>query len=742
MIIPLALALWALLGGAPADPGRSLQEAIDAAPPGATLEVRGGVHDGPIRIDKPLTLIGVDSPVLDGQGQGTILWITAPGVTVRGFVIRRSGRSLTHEDAGIRAEGAPGVILEDNRLEDVLFGIYLKDSPGARIRNNRIRGLDVPEAERGDAIRLWYSSDAYIEGNETERGRDVIIWFSDRSVLRDNRFRGGRYGIHYMYCNESLAEGNILEGNYVGIYMRYSRGGVFRRNRFLHHRGPSGYGMAFKDSDEILAEENLFADNTAALFLDNTPRAEGSPVRFERNLFAYNGIGVLALPMVRGVIFRENVFWENEQQAAVQGEGNLQANRWEGNFWSDYVGFDVDGDGIGDLPYRSQRLFEALTDAMPALRIFWGTPAVQALETAARLVPFFAPQVRLEDPAPRMRPPAGIPGAAGHTPRHGVPWLGLGLGGLALAMIGWRWLQRTPAGPIRADPRQTPAAMLEIRGLRKRFGQTWVVRGLDLRVQPGEAVALWGPNGAGKTTVLRCILGLLSFEGHIRVAGRDVRKEGPAARRAIGYVPQELAFYSWTVRETLAFFAALRGVLVDPGIVEAMGLAPYQDRPVQALSGGLKQRLALALARMGDPPLLLLDEPTANLDMAARLEWMRQLQALKAQGKTLIFSSHRLEEILELADRVVVLREGQVVAEVAPEALARTVGLQARLRLSLPPAEQDRARRLLEEAGYPVVANHHGLTLTVPADQKLAPVRQLWAAGIPVQDAEWELSEP
>jgi ABC-type multidrug transport system ATPase subunit len=173
-----------------------------------------------------------------------------------------------------------------------------------------------------------------------------------------------------------------------------------------------------------------------------------------------------------------------------------------------------------------------------------------------------------------------------------------------------------------------------------------------------------------------------------------------------------------------------------------MGLAPYQDRPVQALSGGLKQRLALALARMGDPPLLLLDEPTANLDMAARLEWMRQLQALKAQGKTLIFSSHRLEEILELADRVVVLREGQVVAEVAPEALARTVGLQARLRLSLPPAEQDRARRLLEEAGYPVVANHHGLTLTVPADQKLAPVRQLWAAGIPVQDAEWELSEP
>ncbi len=739
MISRLALALWTLIVVRPGDPDRTLQEAIASAPPGATLEVRGGVYHGPLLIDKPLTLIGVDQPTLDGQGRGTVLHITAPYVTVRGFVIRNSGRSLDHEDAGILAEGAPGVILEDNRLEDVLFGIYLKNSPGAHIRRNTVLGLDVVEAERGDAIRLWYSPDAWIEGNRTLRGRDVIIWFSDRSVLRGNQFEMGRYGIHYMYCTGGRAEENILQGNFVGVYVMYSRGLVFRNNRFLHQRGPSGYGLAFKDSDEIDVEGNLFLDNTAAIFLDNTPRTEGSPVHFVRNIIAYNGIGVLALPMVRGVLFQENVFWENEQQAATQGEGNLMANRWLGNFWSDYQGFDADGDGIGDVPYRSHRLFETLVDQVPLLRMFWGTPVLQALETAAILFPFFEPPVRLEDPAPRMQPSARPPAEASEGT---AGWIGFGLGGVGLALAWWGWLHRRLMPSPAPKARAMPGAVLEVRGLRKRFGRIWAVRGLDLTAWPGEAIALWGPNGAGKTTVLRCILGLLDCEGEIRVAGRDVRKEGPAARRWIGYVPQELAFYNWTVAETVQFFAGLRGVPVNQAKVETLGLMPYWEQPVRSLSGGLKQRLALALALMGDPPILLLDEPTANLDLATRIEWLSRLRELKAQGKTILFSSHRLEEVQGLADRVLIMQDGQVIAEVPPETLAEIAGLRARLRLSLSPADLERARRALEEAGYHPSCNGQGLILSVPADHKLSPVRHLWECGIPVRDLEWELEEP
>ncbi|MDW8069575.1 MAG: nitrous oxide reductase family maturation protein NosD [Anaerolineae bacterium] len=738
MMWTLALALWTLIVVTPGDPDRTLQEAIASAPPGATLEVRGGLYHGPIRIDRPLTLIGVDQPVLDGQGRGTVLRITAPRVTIRGFVIRNSGRSLDHEDAGILVEGASDVVLEHNRLEGVLFGIYLKDSPRARLRENTVIGLDVPEADRGDAIRLWYSPDAQIEGNRTLRGRDVIIWFSDRSLLRGNRFEGGRYGIHYMYCDGSRVEGNTLQGNFVGIYGMYSRNLTFRDNRFLQQRGPSGYGLAFKDSDGILVEGNLFLDNTAAVFLDNTPREEGSPVHFTKNVIAYNGIGVLALPMVRGVSFRENVFWENEQQAATQGEGNLMANDWRGNFWSDYTGFDADGDGIGDVPYRSRRLFEVLVDQTPPLRLFWGTPVLQALETAALLVPFFEPPVRLEDPTPRMRPPVRL---LTETSDGAGGWIGFGLGGIGLALAWWGWLRRRLASPSGAGASPLPEALLEVRGLRKRFGRVWAVRGLDLVARPGEAIALWGPNGAGKTTALRCILGLLDYEGEVRVAGRDVWKEGPAARRWMGYVPQELAFYNWTVAETLRFFAGLRGVPVDWEKVEGLGLTPYRDQPVRTLSGGLKQRLALALALMGDPPLLLLDEPTANLDLAARTEWLSRLRELKAQGKTVLFSSHRLEEVQGLADRVLVMREGRVIAEVSPDALADAAGLRVRLRLSLPPADLERARGVLEEAGYPLSSNGHSLILSVPADHKLVPVRRLWESGIPIKDLEWEFDE-
>lgn len=736
MILPLVL--WTLIVVTPEDPDRTLQEAIAAAPPGATLEVRGGVYHGPLLIDKPLTLIGIGGPVLDGRGQGTVLRIAAPHVTVRGFVIRNSGRSLEHEDAGILVEGASDVILEHNRLEEVLFGIYLKDSPRARIRDNTIVGLDVPEADRGDAIRLWYSPDAWIEGNQTLRGRDVIIWFSDRSVLRGNRFVGGRYGIHYMYCTGSSVEGNVLQGNFVGTYVMYSRDITFQNNHFLQQRGPSGYGLAFKDSDGIHVEGNLFLDNTAAVFLDNTPRSEGSPVRFVRNVIAYNGIGVLALPMVRGVVFQENVFWENEQQAATQGEGDLMANDWRGNFWSDYAGFDGDGDGIGDVPYRPRRVFESLVDQIPSLRLFWGTPVIQALETAAILVPFFEPRIRLEDPAPRIRPPVHL---QGRTLRHGGGWIGFGLGGIGVAAAWWGWLRRRFRAPQKVDSDEAPEAILEVQGLRKRFGRVWAVQGVDLRVRPGEAVALWGPNGAGKTTTLRCILGLLDYEGTIRVAGRDVRKEGPAVRRWIGYVPQELAFYNWTVRETLQFFAALRGVPVDLTKAQMFGLMPYLDQSVRTLSGGLKQRVALVLALMGDPPILLLDEPTANLDLAARTEWLSWLRELKARGKTLLFSSHRLEEVQSLADRVLVMQAGRVVAEIPPEGLAGAAGLRVQLRLSLPPADLNRARRALEEAGYRPIANGHGLLLSVPADRKLAPIRHLWEAGIPVWDMEWEAED-
>ncbi len=206
--------------------------------------------------------------------------------------------------------------------------------------------------------------------------------------------------------------------------------------------------------------------------------------------------------------------------------------------------------------------------------------------------------------------------------------------------------------------------MIEFTNLTKRFGKFAAVDDLTLAIHPQEAVALWGVNGAGKTTVVKCLLGLLRYDGQITVNGFDVRRQGRARRPPlIGYVPQQQSFYDdMSTVETALFFARLKGApaaRIAP-VLAQVGLGDQGGKRVGALSGGMKQRLALALALLGDPPVLVMDEPTSNLDTAARSQLLHLLLEVKRAGKTIIFSSHRIEEVETLADRVLVMEKGQV----------------------------------------------------------------------------------
>ncbi|RME55457.1 MAG: ABC transporter ATP-binding protein, partial [Caldilineae bacterium] len=203
------------------------------------------------------------------------------------------------------------------------------------------------------------------------------------------------------------------------------------------------------------------------------------------------------------------------------------------------------------------------------------------------------------------------------------------------------------------------------------------------QVNAGESLALWGVNGAGKTTVLKCILGLLDCEGELRLNGYDLRRDGRTARRFLGYVPQELAFYNdLNVADTCRFYARLKGVdpARIPAVLAQVGLEGQERKEVGALSGGMKQRLALALALLGDPPVLLLDEPTSNLDLTARDDFIALLARLRDAGKTLLFTSHHRDEVERLADRVLVLAEGRVVAEGAPATVLQGAPVMAEAR--------------------------------------------------------------
>lgn len=280
--------------------------------------------------------------------------------------------------------------------------------------------------------------------------------------------------------------------------------------------------------------------------------------------------------------------------------------------------------------------------------------------------------------------------------------------------------------------------MIQITNLTKTFGAVTAVDDVTFTVNDGEAVALWGANGAGKTTVLRCLLDLIPFEGKITVAGMDVQQQGKEVRRLVGFVPQELSFHDeLTAGETLTFYARLKKVADDfefGPLLERLALVPHLQKRVRDLSGGLKQRLALALALLADPPILVLDEPTANLDIRARDEFLRFLHDLSEEGKTLVFSSHRLEEVKALADRVLLLEGGHLTLAAPPAELEEKLGRATTLHLALPPRTIDPALAALSEYGLPVSRNGQGVRVQVQPGAKAEALRVLHEAGINVED--------
>ena len=399
----------ATVAQAQGQPAFDLNAALAAAQPGATIHVPAGVYPGPLVIAQAVTLEGQDWPVIEGTGHGDVITIEAADVTLRGFVIRNSGISLDRENAGVTGVAA-NLTIENNRFEDTLFGIYLKNAPGSIVRGNLIHSKDLPLARRGDGIRLWYSQGCVVENNYVSGSRDLVIWFSPDAVVRGNTIENGRYGLHFMFSDNQVLEDNVSRGNSVGVYLMYGRGLVMRRNVILDNRGPSGYGVGLKDVDDVIAEDNRLVGNRVGLYIDNSPREPSAVVHFTRNLIAYNEIGAELLPLVKRNTYTQNVFWENGEQIAIAGGGELKDNFWsvdgQGNYWSDYAGFDADGDRVGDLAYRPQSLYEDLLAVYPPLAIFRRSPVADAVDLAARAFPIFQPTPKIADEHPLMTPPS------------------------------------------------------------------------------------------------------------------------------------------------------------------------------------------------------------------------------------------------------------------------------------------------------------------------------------------------
>lgn len=281
--------------------------------------------------------------------------------------------------------------------------------------------------------------------------------------------------------------------------------------------------------------------------------------------------------------------------------------------------------------------------------------------------------------------------------------------------------------------------MIRARSITKTFGRVAAVDDVTFALDEGAAMALWGSNGAGKTTLIRCLLGVIRFRGGATIGGVDVRRHGRDARALVGYVPQELAFHDDArLGAAMLFFARLRRADAHAAAesLKAVGLAGHERKRVRDLSGGMKQRLALAIAMLSDPPVIVLDEPTSNLDAAGRGEIVDTLRKLKERRKTLLFASHRPDEVITLADRVLVMERGKVLRDTTPSELWPTQSGVQVVRLHLSMASEEIAAQHLREAGHAVHLNGHGLCVAVPRDQKAAPINTLARFQIEVRDLE------
>ena len=458
---------------------------VEAAPAGATVVVPAGSYRVHLVIDRPLTLVADGDVLLDGGGRGTVLTISAPDVTVRGFRVAHTGGQV-EEAAAIKTVDADRVTIEGNRIEDAYTGIAVNGGSAVRIIGNELVGsgqvvsdvdhaiasnpapaADIvaaplagaanPHAEhaagggpggQGDGIVLWNVSGALVRDNVIREVRDgVYLNYVDEALLDGNQIERSRYAVHAMFGTTVTVFGNEIRGNLSGLVFMYTAEVLAGRNVIVDARSSgTGFGIVVKDVTTLRLAEKLIARNRVGLQAEGTVNRLHAEASVVSNRFAANDVGVALMPSA-DLVLGGNVFDTNLTQVAALGIGVERRNFWSyrgvGNTWSDYAGYDLAGDGIGDVPYRAGGVQDLLVAADPALAVFRTSPAMAILGSAQAVWESARPPV-VVDQSPRTEQvgAAVTPGEDQESPA-GEAWRLGGVGLLIAAVAGLVAARRT-----------------------------------------------------------------------------------------------------------------------------------------------------------------------------------------------------------------------------------------------------------------------------------------------------------
>lgn len=383
----------------PAGTVTSINQAIRLATAGDTILVKKGVYrEGNIPVNKPLVLIGEDKPVLDGENKYEVFTVTSNNVTISGFRITNTGVSSVKDLAGIGAINTDQLVIRHNEFEETFFGVHISNSRYSAIESNKFSVRARSEYETGNGIHLWQSTQATIRDNHVTGHRDGIYFeFVTNSLIEGNVCeKNQRYGLHFMFSHDDEYHRNIFRENGAGVAVMYTRNVTMTYNLFEKNWGNSVYGLLLKDISDSKVNNNRFIQNTIAIYMEGTSRTE-----FAENSFTSNGWGIRLQASCDANTFIRNNFKSNTFDFATNG--TLVLNTINGNYWDKYQGYDLNKDGIGDVPYRPVNMYTMIVERIPTAVLLWRSFLVFLLDRAEKVFPAVTPE-NLKDDYPSLRP--------------------------------------------------------------------------------------------------------------------------------------------------------------------------------------------------------------------------------------------------------------------------------------------------------------------------------------------------
>ncbi|MBV6397739.1 MAG: nitrous oxide reductase family maturation protein NosD [Ignavibacteria bacterium] len=366
---------------------KTIAELIAQLKPHDTLIVPPGTYsENKIKISFPVTIIGNDYPVLDCENNGSGFLVESDSVTISGFVIRNTGLSYSEEICAIKVSNSKYVSITDNIILDTQFGIYFANTANSEIKRNKLISKPVSESSSGNGIHFWKCDSIVTSYNFIQGYRDgIYLEFVTNSSNEFNRsMHNLRYGLHFMFSNNNSYIRNILTKNGAGVAVMYTNKVLVKDNYFGDNWGPASYGLLLKDINESTVTGNIFNRNTSGIYMESSNRN-----LITKNELLHNGWAIKILGSCYDNEITQNNFISNTFD--VSTNSRKLVNNIDGNYWSSYDGFDLNGDGIGDIPHHPVKLFSYLVERSPEASFLMKSFIVNLLDFAETKFPSVSP---------------------------------------------------------------------------------------------------------------------------------------------------------------------------------------------------------------------------------------------------------------------------------------------------------------------------------------------------------------